>query len=69
MKAVFDGVTWDKGTPVLPGLSEEFVVDGTSAMENITGSGVIRAQIEADEATINELKSHLVFVETVPEEE
>jgi hypothetical protein len=44
-------------------LPEGIQIDGISAMESITGNGTIKAQIEASEEVIDELKNHLEFVE------
>lgn len=58
MKAIFK-VEWLNGTPQLP---EGYEIDGVSADGQITGSGIINAEITASEATIEALKDVLEFV-------
>lgn len=54
MKVVFK-VKWKDGTPRLPELPEGMEILGVSAMEHVTGSGYIDAQITADEDVMNEI--------------
>lgn len=56
-------IEWKNGTPQLPELPEGVQIDGISAMESVTGSGIIRAQITAEENVIEILKEYLEFVE------
>lgn len=62
-KAIFI-VTWANGTPQLPA---DIQIDGISAMKPVTGSGAIKAQIEASVENIEALKAHLTWVEDVEE--
>lgn len=61
MKAIFK-VQWRDGTPQMP---DDISVDGVSAIDPVTVSGLIRAQIEAPEKVIEALKGELTFVDYI----
>ncbi len=67
MKAILI-VEWKDGTPQLPELPEGMEILGISAMEDVTTNGTIRAMIEATEDVIEELKSHLEFINYIIDE-